>query len=189
MRSRAAPLKAWAWTVSALVRSPLARTLIGMFLRVPRPAAFISSTVTSAPASKRCCRSAMLTGWVCVRNGSHGTELLLFGLLHVGDVDRLGVRAERLERHRLLHVRSAQLAHAHVNRHLPALESRTALGARARARALLAAAGGLARARSFAAADTLARAAAAGSGLEGVQANALLVVGLGTHLPSCTSTR
>src|SRR6266403_4278071 len=60
--------------------------------------------------------------------------------LEVTDVDRLRVRAERLERHRLLLVRAAQLAHAHVDGHLPALERGPPLGARARARALLPAA-------------------------------------------------
>src|SRR6478672_8518878 len=59
-----------------------------------------------------------------------------------GDVHGLGVRAERLERHRLLHVWPAQLSHAHVDRHLAALEVGPPLGARARARALLAAARG-----------------------------------------------
>src|ERR671918_1744737 len=86
--------------------------------------------------------------------------------LEVLDVDRLRVRAERLEGHRHLLRRPAQLAHAHVEGHLPALEARTVLRARARAGALLAAAGGLARARAFAAPDALARLAAAGSGLQ-----------------------
>ena len=36
MRSRAAALKAWAWTVSGLVISPFASTLTGMPLRVAR---------------------------------------------------------------------------------------------------------------------------------------------------------
>ena len=74
-----------------------------MPLRVPSPAARSASSVTSAPASKRA--------------------------LEVRDVDRLGVRAERLERHRLLLVRPAQLAHPHVDRHLPALEAGAVLGA------------------------------------------------------------
>src|SRR6202011_4116319 len=71
--------------------------------------------------------------------------------LELGDVHRLGVRAERLEGHRLLHVGPAQLSHAHVDRHLAALEVGPALGTRARTRALLAPARGLARARAFAA--------------------------------------
>src|SRR5450755_2246238 len=65
----------------------------------------------------------------------------LEALLEIEQVDRLGVRPEGLERHRLLHVRAAQLAHPHVNRHLAALEPGPRLGARARAVALLAAAG------------------------------------------------
>src|SRR5271168_1571016 len=106
------------------------------------------------------------------------------------DVHGLGVRAEGLERHRLLHVRSAQLSHAHVDRHLAALERGPALRARARARALLAAARGLARTRAFAAPDALARPAAAGGGREAVQPDALLgALFARAHLPSLTSTR
>ena len=97
---------------------PGPRILTGMPLRVARPFAAQRSGVTSAPASKRASRSR--------------------------EVDRLGVRPEGLERHRLLHVRAAQLAHPHVDRVLAALEARPLLGARARAGALLAAAGGLA---------------------------------------------
>src|SRR3954452_18029378 len=93
--------------------------------------------------------------------------------LEVLEVDRLRVRAEGLERHRLLHVRAAQLAHPHVDGHLPALEVRPALSAGARARALLAAAGRLAGARALAAADALARLARARRRLEGVQTDAL----------------
>src|ERR1019366_1005611 len=110
--------------------------------------------------------------------------------LQRGDVDRLGVRTEGLEGHRLLHVRPAQLSHAHVDRHLTAFEGRSALGARARARALLPTAGGLAGARAFAAPDALAGTTAAGRGRQVVQADALLLVfGGGAHLPSLTSTR
>src|SRR3954465_7196623 len=93
--------------------------------------------------------------------------------LEILEVDRLRVRAERLEGHRLLHVRAAQLAHPHVDGHLPALEVRPALGAGARARALLAAAGCLAGARAFAAADALARLARPRRRLERVQTDAL----------------
>ena len=53
--------------------------------------------------------------------------------LEVAQVDRLGVRPERLERHRLLHVRAAQLAHPHVDRVLAALEAGALLRAGARA--------------------------------------------------------
>ena len=41
--------------------------------------AFISSTVTSVPASKRLCSAAMLTGWVCVRKGSNGIDFFMCG--------------------------------------------------------------------------------------------------------------
>src|SRR5215218_4798833 len=58
---------------------------------------------------------------------------LLEVALEVLQVDGLRVRAKRLERHRLLHVRAAQLAHPHVQRHLAALEAGPRLGARARA--------------------------------------------------------
>ena len=112
-----------------------------------RPFAFSASSVTSAPRVE--------------------------ARLEVEQVDRLRVRPERLERHRLLHVRAAQLAHPHVDRHLAALEARAVLGARARAGALLAAAGGLADAGALAAADALARPAAAGGRLQLVQADAL----------------
>src|SRR5204863_5770112 len=94
--------------------------------------------------------------------------------VQVGEVHRLGVRPERLERHRHLLVRAAELAHPHVDRVLAALEARAALGAGARAVALLATAGGLARARALAAADALARPARAGGRLEAVEADALL---------------
>src|SRR6185436_6847702 len=92
--------------------------------------------------------------------------------LEIDQVDRLRVRPEGFERHRLLHVRAAQLAHPHVDRHLAALEARPVLRARARAVALLAAAGRLAGAGALAAADALARTAAAGSRSQVVQADA-----------------
>src|SRR4051812_12578253 len=97
--------------------------------------------------------------------------------VEIGEVHGLRVRAERLEGHRLLHVRAAQLAHPHVDRHLAALEVHAALGARARAGALLAAPGRLAGARALAAADALARLAAARGGLERVQADGLALLG------------
>src|SRR5439155_10410222 len=106
----------------------------------------------------------------------------------VAQVDRLRVRAEGLERHRLLHVRAAQLAHPHVDGHLAALEAGAILGARARAVALLAAAGGLAQARSLAAADALARLARARGRLERVEADRFLLVGL-SHQSSWTLMR
>src|SRR3954469_6929200 len=124
--------------------------------------------------------------------GAQGVEVhgraVVEARVQVGQVDRLGVRAERLERHRHLLVRAAQLAHPHVDRVLAAFEARAALGARARAVALLAAAGGLARARALAAADALARPARAGGRLEVVEADQLLG-GLGLAHFSSTWTR
>src|SRR2546423_1017245 len=75
--------------------------------------------------------------------------------LEVAQVHRLGVGAEVLERHRLLHVRPAQLAQPHVDRHLAALGARARLEAAPGAGALLAATGGLADAGALAAADAL----------------------------------
>src|SRR3954452_22329348 len=95
-------------------------------------------------------------------------------LLEVPQVDRLGLRAELLERHRLLHVRAAQLANPHVDGRLPTLEVHLLLGAGAGARALVAAAGGLARARALAAADALARPARPGGRLQGVESDPLV---------------
>src|SRR5271166_260172 len=115
-----------------------------------------------------------------------GVETALQG----GDVDGLGVRAEGLEGHRLLHVRPAQLSHAHVDRHLPALEGCPALRARARARALLPAPSGLAGARAFAAPYALARTPAARGRRETVQPDLLLrALRGGAHFCSSTSTR
>src|SRR2546430_7322916 len=95
-------------------------------------------------------------------------------LLECRQVHRLGVGAEGLERHRLLHVRPAQLAHPHVDRVLAALETGPPLAAGARAGALLAAARGLAAARALAAADALARTPAAAGRLDGVQPDPLV---------------
>src|SRR6187200_1142671 len=77
-------------------------------------------------------------------------------LLEVGDVDGLGPRAEVLEGHRLLHVRTAQLAHPHVDRVLAALVGGLLLRAGPGPVALVAAAGGLAEARTLAAPQPLA---------------------------------
>src|SRR3954452_5482034 len=79
MRSRAAAENLWAWTVSGLVSSPLARILTGTPLRLPRPFSASASSVTSAPFSKRFSRSERLTGWVCVRNGSNGIDIFFVG--------------------------------------------------------------------------------------------------------------
>src|SRR5215216_1967613 len=90
-------------------------------------------------------------------------------LLEVGEVDRLRVRPEHLERHRHLLVRPAQLPHPHVDRRLAALEACAVLRAGARPVALVAAAGGLAVAGAGAAADALAVLARARRGLEVVE--------------------
>src|SRR4051794_15892815 len=92
-------------------------------------------------------------------------------LLEVGEVDRLGLGAEVLERHRLLFVRAAQLSHPHVDRILAALVAGLALAARARPGALVAAARGLAEAAALAAADPLAGLFRAGLRLQVVQAD------------------
>src|SRR5918992_1184010 len=94
-------------------------------------------------------------------------------LLEVPQVHRLGLRAELLERHRLLHGRAAELAHPHVDRVLPALEAHAPLVAGAGAGALVTAAGGLAHAGALAAADPLALLARAGRRLQRVEADAL----------------
>src|SRR5215207_7988491 len=91
------------------------------------------------------------------------------GRRHGGEVDRLRVRPEHLERHRHLLVRPAQLAHPHVDRRLAALEACAVLRAGARPVALVAAAGGLAVAGAGAAADALAVLARARRGLEVVE--------------------
>ena len=77
--SRAAALNPWAWTVSALLRLPLARTLTGIPLRVASPLPFSASSVTASPASKRASRSWRLTAWVWVRNGSNGIDFFMCG--------------------------------------------------------------------------------------------------------------
>ena len=111
--SFAVALKPWARTVSFFEISPWPRTLTGC-LRVASPAA----------------RSGV------GRDLGAGIE----PRLEVGEVDRLAVRAEGLERHRLLHVRAAQLAHPHVDRVLAALVAALVLGAGASVGALVAAA-------------------------------------------------
>src|SRR5579875_816009 len=117
-----------------------------------------------APARGQSARAQLLG-----RDNLAGLE----ALLQRPEVDRLRVGAERLKRHRLLHVRAAQLAHPHVDRVLAALKARAALGAGACAPALLAATGGLAGARPLAAAHALARMAGAGRRTQVVQADPL----------------
>src|SRR5262249_50211151 len=96
--------------------------------------------------------------------------------LEIEQVDRLSVRPERLERHRLLHMRPPQLSHPHVDRVLTAFAPGALLGARTRAPALLPAAGGLAGARALAATDALARTPRPGRGTQVVEADALLAL-------------
>src|SRR5215218_1271652 len=108
------------------------------------------------------------------RVGGH-LRPLVEACLEIAQVHRLGVRAELLERHRLLHVRTAQLAHPHVDRGLTPLEVHALLRARARAGALVAAPGGLAGAGALAAADALARLARAGGRLQRVEAYEIVV--------------
>src|SRR3954468_23076798 len=116
-------------------------------------------------------------------------------LRQVVQVHVLRVRPEWLERHRHLLVRPAQLAHAHVDRVLAALEARAVLGAGTRAVALVAAPGRLAMAGAVAAPDALAGFARARGRLEGMQADRLglqlLLDGglLGAHDFSSTVTR
>src|ERR1700759_44764 len=110
--------------------------------------------------------------------------------LEVEQVDRLGVRPEDLEGHRLLHVGAAQLAHPHVNRVLAALEPGALLRARARAVTLLPAAGGLAGAPALAATDALARTPRSGCRGQVVEADALFALFRLSHQESSsTSTR
>ena len=122
MAARADLEKPCACTVSGLLSSPRPSTLTGMSRRVASPADLSAATID---------RRAGLEARV-----------------EVAEVDRLRVRPEHLERHRHLLVRPAQLAHAHVDRRLAALEALAVLGAGARAVALVAAPGGLAVARS-----------------------------------------
>src|SRR5437763_3405583 len=93
--------------------------------------------------------------------------------LEVAQVDRLGVRPELLERHRLLHVRPAQLAQPHVDRHLPALGAWPGLVAAARAGPLLPPARRLPHARALAAAHALAAMARPRRGLQVVEPDLL----------------
>src|SRR3954469_22865361 len=79
MASRAPALNLCAWTVSGFVISPLASTFTGMPFFVHSPCACSVSSVTESPDSKRASRSAMFTGWVCVRNGSNGIDFFMCG--------------------------------------------------------------------------------------------------------------
>src|SRR5215212_10833097 len=94
--------------------------------------------------------------------------------LEVGQVHGLRTRAELLERHRLLHRRAAQLAHAHVDRVLAALEANALARAAAGAGALVPAPRRLAGARAVPAADSLALLARALVRAEGVEPDTAL---------------
>src|SRR5437588_2905348 len=109
------------------------------------------------------------------RGEGHGRDLVAVAeaRVEVAEVNRLGMRTELLERHRLLHVRAAQLAEPHVDRHLPTLGCRPRPVAAAGARAVLAPAGCLSDARALAAADALLGVPRTGRGLEAVQADLL----------------
>src|ERR1700753_3194649 len=108
-------------------------------------------------------------------------------LLEIGKIHGLGLGAEVLEGHRLLHVRTAKLSHPHVNRRLTALVAGLSLGARARARALVATAGGLAVAAALAATDALATVGRARLRLQVVEADLFGTLFVSHH--SLTSTR
>src|SRR3954465_12391183 len=69
----------WAWTVSGLLISPLARILTGTSAFLARPVALRASSVTSAPLSKRASRSCTFTPCVCVRNISNGIDFFMCG--------------------------------------------------------------------------------------------------------------
>ena len=93
-------------------RSPPPRILTGVRVFFTMPWRTSASGVTSSPAAKRC---------------------------QTTDVDRHSVGAEGPDGHALLHVRAAQLAEAHVDRHLAALVARAHAAAGARVVALVAA--------------------------------------------------
>ena len=107
----------------------------------------------------------------------------LEALVEVGEVDRLRLGAELLERHRHLLVGTAQLAHPHVDRVLAALVGRLALVAGAGAGALVAATRGLAVAGAWTAPEPLPRPPRTRGGLQRVQSDLRLAQ------PPVTSTR
>ena len=116
--------------VSFIEISPLPSSFTSIFVFFSRPFSTSDSGVTSSPCGEA---------------------------LEIADVDVHRVGAERADRHRVLRRRAAQLADAHVDRHLAALEAGAHLvRARARLLALDAAAGVAALAGAGAAADALA---------------------------------
>ena len=160
--SLAAALKACARTVSFFEISPRARILTGSE-RLARPFSF------------RRLR----------RHLGAGVE----ALLEVGEVDRLGLGAEVLERHRLLHVRAAQLSHPHVDRVLPALVAGLALAPEREPAPLWPRPEVLPRPRALAAADPLARPCASRASASGCAARSPRSAARLSHQPSSTSTR
>src|SRR3954464_13595143 len=114
MAEREAPENLCAWTVSGLAVLLLARCFAAVALRQHlRGDALLRAEPVRVHSVDR-----------------HRVAGLEAGL-EVADVEDLRVRAERLERHPPLHVRPAQLAHPHVDRHLAALEVRARLRPRA----------------------------------------------------------
>src|SRR5262249_2479194 len=102
------------------------------------------------------------------------------------DVDRLRVRAERADRHRVRRRVAAQLARAHVNRHLAALEAGAhVVRARTRLLALDAAARITALAGAEAAADALAVLARLGR----LEVRKVELLGRHRYVASSTRTR
>src|ERR1700741_2907513 len=174
MRSRADFEKPCACTVSFLVSSPPPRILTGTPLRVARRAPCSASRSTAAPSSKRFSRSERLTAWVCVRNGSNGIDIFLFGPRSLRIRMWIGFWPPS-KRARLLAPEREPAPLRPV--------AAPAVAAGGGAVALLAAAGGLAGAGALAAAHALARPARARSGLEIVKADLL------GHDFSSTATR
>src|SRR5262249_41578007 len=103
--------------------------------------------------------------------------------LEVADVDGNRARAVRAHRHRVLRVRAAQLAEAHVDRHLAALEARPHL---VRPRASLLALEPAGRVAPLAGAHATADALAVLARLRGLQVRKVELLG---HYASSTFTR
>ena len=95
-----------------------------------KPWACTVSGLVSSPRREHLDRDALAGGQAgaAQRVEVDGGALVEAGL-EVLEVHGLRVRAERLERHRHLLVRAAQLAHPHVDRVLAALEAGAVLGA------------------------------------------------------------
>src|SRR5271170_1387241 len=107
----------------------------------------------------------------------------LEALLKIGEVDRLRLGPEVLKRHRLLHVRPAQLAHPHVDRVLPTLIAGLALGARPSPGALMAPPRGLPEPTPLAPSQPPARPPRAGLGLQAMKTDLFRAGFLSHRLP------